>query len=511
MKAQATCSCKQLQKLNWIASPFRFILFFAFFIFSFQSLGSENSVFKLHILKEPHSLDPQTQGSAVQSYLQQNLHRSLFKYENDKGLVPDLVESCSRSSKNLVLTCKLKKNLKWSDGTPLKAQEFVSAYEFLLKNPMTSGQALGLTQLKNAQAFIESKSPFSEVGVKALDERSLRFEFTEPQPEFEYNLCQTTLSPRPANEKQFSGPYQVKEWKKSQSLLLTKNPYYPSGNPTRPDVEFLFILDDATALKLYEKNQLDFLRRLPTPLYGQWQDKTDFKSFEVLRFDYFGFNPDLDSIEQRKQLSESLDYLDLQKIFQSKGRPGCVALPANFFAQDKIPCLDFKEGVAPPKLSWPKDLVIGYSAQGGDDHRRLAEWLQSQWKKRLNLNFRIQAMENKVFISQLRDKPTTVFRKGVTLDRPTCLSAVEIFSRQHPENFLKIDSPEYEKIISELRVSSKKSQQKALCSKAVNWLLSRYSFIPAGRFDFFTLLKPNFEGLVLNRMNQLNLENLKAK
>lgn len=508
MKALATCNCKPLQKLNWIANPVPYIFFCSLLILASPSQGS---VFKLHVLKEPVSLDPQTQSGAVQSYLQQNLHRSLFKYDNEKGAIPDLAEGCTRSSKNLVLTCRLKKNLKWSDGSPLKAQHFIAAYEFLLKNPTHSSQGLGLTEIKNASSFMEAKIQFEQVGLKAIDESTLKFEFTEPHPEFEYNLCQTTLSPRPTNEKQFSGPYQVKEWKKSQSLLLTKNPNYPSGNSTRPDVEFLFILDDATALKLYEKNQLDFLRRLPTPLYGMWHEKPDFKSFEVLRFDYFGFNSDLNSAAQRKSLSEALDYSDLQKIFQSKGRPGCVALPADFFAQDKLPCIEFKENAAPTKTNWPKDLVIGYSAQGGDDHRRAAEWLQSQWKKRLNLNFRIQAMENKVFIAQLRDKPSTVFRKGVTLDRPTCLSAVEIFSRHHPENFLKIDSPEFEKILSDLKTTSKKSQQKILCSKAVHWLLDNYSFIPTGRFDFFTLLKPQFEGLFLNRMNQLNLENLKEK
>ncbi len=470
----------------------------------------ESSSFKLHVLKEPLSLDPQSQAGAVSSYLLQNLHRGLFKFDNEKGLVPDLAEKkCTRSSKNLKLTCKLRKNLKWSDGVVLKSSDFVSAYEFLLKNPMNSGQGLSLLSLKNAEKFISTKTNFNEVGIKAIDDRTLEFEFTEPQPEFEYNLCQTTLSPRPSNPKQFSGPYQLKDWKKSKSLLLTQNPNYPTGNSQRPDVEFLFILDDSTALKLYEKNQLDFLRRLPTSLYQQWKDKPDFKSFEILRFDYYGFNQDLDSIEQRKLLSESLDYEDLQKIFQSKGRPGCVALPSSFFQNGEIPCIHFKPTLSPPpKISWSKDMVISYSVQGGDDHRRLAEWLQSQWKKRLDLNFRIQGMENKIFIAQLHNKPTTVFRKGVTLDRPTCLSALEIFHQDHPENFLKINSKDYEKLLSEIKSTTNESKKKALCTRSVKWLLDQYKLIPSGRFDFFTLLKPNYKGLQLNLMNQLNLEDL---
>ncbi len=513
MKEPAICNCKRLLKLNLIARVRSLVVLFIFCLvptISQVAQFADKVPFRLHVLKEPYGLDPQIYGATVHSYLLQNLHRGLFKYDNDKGLVPDLAEKCSRRLKNLQLTCTLKKDLRWSDGSPLTAKDFVSGIEFLLTRPQSLVHVSGITKLKNANSFAEGKFQFDKVGVKAINDLTLQFEFNEPEPEFEYSLCQTALSPRPSSEKQFSGPYQLKEWKKNQSLLLTKNSHYPAGENLRPDVEFLFITEDSSALKLYEKKQLDFLRRLPTALYKEWSKKPDFQSFEILRFDYFGFNKELSSLEHRKQLSESLDYEDLQKIFQSIGRPGCVALPGSFFKKDLIPCVNYRNDSLKNKLTWPKDMVIGYSSQGGDDHRRVAEWLQSQWKKKLGLNFRIQGMENKVFLSRIKDRPPTVFRKGVSLERPTCLAAVEIFSREHPENFLKVDSPEFEKILQDLKQTSEGNHQKELCSKAVNWLLDQNLLIPTGRFDFFTLLNPSYTGLKLNLMNQLFLEDLRS-
>ena len=488
-----------------------YFLFLCFVGFSSFAAYKVSSPFRLHVLKEPQSLDPQAQGGTSGSYLLQSLHRGLYKYDNKLGLVSDLAEKCTLSKKKTLLTCNLKKNIKWSDGVKIKAKDFVDSIEYLLRNPLDSGSGLNLLTLKNANHFLESKTNFAEVGVAALNEETLQFEFSEPQYEFSFNLIQTALSPRPKNEKQFSGPYQLKEWKKGERVILTKNPNYLGGNPNRPDVEFLFINEDSTALKLYEKNQLDFLRRLPTSFYKEWKDKKDFKSFEILRFDYYGFNNSKLNLEQRKALSESLDYLDLQKIYNSIGRPGCAALPESFFAKGKIPCIDYLiQDPKKSKTSWNKDgLVIGFSSQGGDDHRRLAEWLQAQWKSHLGLELKIQAMENKVFLSQIKDSPPTVFRKGVTLDRPTCLAAVEIFSKDHPENYLKINSPDFEKILVELQKETNSKRAKSLCSKAVQWLLEQYYLIPAGRFDFFTLLKPQYSGLELNLMNQLFLEDLR--
>src|SRR5437868_2241933 len=94
-----------------------------FFLVFFPGTSFAAPVFRLHLASEPTNLDPQLQKSATSSYLLQTLYRNIFVDDDTQGLVPVLGESCKRESP-LVLVCKLVKNLRWSDGSPLTAADF---------------------------------------------------------------------------------------------------------------------------------------------------------------------------------------------------------------------------------------------------------------------------------------------------------------------------------------------------------------------------------------------------
>lgn len=484
----------------------------AFFIFFGVSLAhpfdEQSPNFRLHLNQEPQNLDPQVQKSAVTSYLLQSLHRNLLWFDNEKGLIPDLAEKCFRKKSRVI--CQIHKQSRWSDGSPITAQDFLQTYKFILKDPQGYDKAHELFSIQNAKEIFEGKKSIDELGVKATRPDLLEFNLTEPNSEFEFTLSQTALSPRPSKEKIFSGPYQLKEWISAQKILLVKNPGYRLGNPNRPAAEFYFIPDDSIALKMYEKNELDFLRRLPTSQFNQWKDKKDFLKPEVLRFDYYGFGPDLPKKELRIALQKNLNYSDLKKIFQAEGKPGCFALPEDFYSSSKPDqfCITFEPHGKKSELQWPSPLTITYSTQGGDDHRRLAEWMQSEWKKNLGLNFQIIPKENKVFLADLKQNPSSVYRKGLTLKRPTCLAALENFTKGHPENYLNFFHADFEALVKNLRKSDSPNKRKKLCTQGLKMLQESHLFIPAGRFYFFMLLNQKFKGVSLNLMNQLDLSQL---
>ncbi len=65
-------------------------------------------------------------------------------------------------------------------------------------------------------------------------------------------------------------------------------------------------------------------------------------------------------------------------------------------------------------------------------------------KKNLGWTVELRGQEQAVYLARLRDKPPDVFRKGVSLDRPTCLAALEVFLKGNPENYIALDDPKYE-------------------------------------------------------------------
>lgn len=478
----------------------------ALLVFSSTAFAGDN-VFRLHLANEPGGLDPNKQRTSSASYVIGNLYRNLFYFDDDKGLVPDLGAGCKRDKKQN-LTCTLKKDLKWSDGSPLTAQDFLRTYKKILNPTVSSPRADLLFKIKNAQDVFTGKKTPDTLGISAPDDVTLKFEFAEPDPDFEYSLALSLLAPSKENLSAYNGPYKLKEWKKGQKIILEPNSYYQGGVADRPLVEVLFIEEDTVALQLYEKNELQFLRRLPTLFIPTYKSRKDFHWYPVTRLDYLGFGPELkDHEDVRKAFTYSLNYPELQKIFSSEGRPGCIGLPDSWFPE-KAPCFDFDIKKVPALKRNDKTYTLMFSALGGEDHKRATEWLQNQWSKNAGLKTHLEVKENKTFLQVLQQNPPALFRKGVSPDHPTCLSALETFAPQSPENYLRISSSEYNKILSSLAQAKKPAEQKKWCLAGAEFLMKNHLMIPLGAIHFSILVKPSFTGWKMNQLNQLDLSGL---
>ncbi|WP_373997514.1 peptide ABC transporter substrate-binding protein [Bdellovibrio bacteriovorus] len=475
-------------------------------LLSAPAFASEK-VFRLHLATEPGGLDPNKQRTSSSSYVLGNLYRNIFSFDDQKGLLPDLGTACKRDKKRTTLTCTLKNDLQWSDGSPLTSEDFLRTYIKILTSKNAIPRADLLFKIKNAEAFYKGEVDAKKLGVSAPDKLTLKFEFTNPDSDFDYNLSNFILAPTKENLTAYSGPYKLKEWKKGQKLVLEPNRLYKLGHPQRPVVEFLFIEEDTVALQLYEKNELQFLRRLPTLFIPTYKKRKDFYWYPVTRLDYLGFGPELSGDENtRKAFTYSLNYTELQKIFSSEGKPGCIGLPDSWFPE-KAPCFDYDLSKV-PKMKSSKTYTLMFSALGGEDHKRATEWLQNQWSKNAQLKTHLEVKENKVFLQVLQHNPPAIFRKGVSPDRPTCLSALETFAPWSPENYLRINSAEYEKILSSLSQAQKPAERKKWCLAGADYLMKNHLMIPLGAIHFSVLVKPEFKGWKLNQMNQLDLSDL---
>lgn len=461
--------------------------------------------FRLHLVKEPTSLDPQMAKSGASNYLLGNLYRNLFKYNEKDELVFDLADSCTQ--KKQTLTCTLKKDLKWSDGTPLTTNDFLETYKKILEPKNAVFKADLLFSIKNANEIYKGQKKMSTLGVKALKSNVLEFQLNPEQGDFRHRLTNLTIAPTKPDLSAYSGPYKLDRWIKGKKIQLTKNFFYHISNPQGPDVEFLFIEEDGIALSLYEKNELDFLRRLPTLYIEKYKGRTDFQWIPLLRMDYIGFagtlknKPDL-----RKTLTTSLNYPELQKIFFADTRPGCLGLPKNWFS---TPPTCYEQNLTLVKAEKTERLQFVFSAAGGDDHRRATEWLQDQWKKNANILVQLDSKEQKAFLELLEQNPPDIFRKGQPLDEPTCLNALQVFHSTSPDNVLKIADPKIDKWLQELKANPSIKTQKNICTMAFSHLTKTYSFIPLGAVQFASLLKANINGIKINSMNQLDLSELR--
>ena len=498
MKARQICSFKQLRRLSLGFKPF--LISFLFFGSALFSYGAD-PVFKLSLSDAPKTFDPHRSRSSSGNFLSQQIYRNFYTFDDKKSYVPDLGESCKVLS-DLKWQCTLKKDLSWSDGSAITAMDFVLSIRRILT--LSSPRADLLFNIENAKEVFEQTKKPDELGVRAVDSRTFQITWKKKSPDNNLVLMSPLFVPLPKGEYKkdvFSGPYQISD-QNNQRILLSANQRYHKKN-SRPILEFL-IFEENLAVKAYEKKQLDFLRRIPTAQIPTYESKPDFHWYYVLRFDSIAFGPELrENLELRKKLTESLDYSELQKLFHSPGKIGCPGMHLDFASE-----VCYKGSQKFVKSDKTIDLSFAYSTSGGDDHRRLAEWLQSQWLTKLNVKLALQPLENKIFQSVLESKPPATFRRGLGFESPSCFNALQIYTTGHPDNYIGFKNKDYDSLISQLQEISTPKSQKRICDKAIKLLMDAYELIPTGRIHFAVMINPAWKGWKLNQLNHLDLSEL---
>lgn len=485
--------------------------------------GAESTldIFRFHLISEPASLKPWEQRNSVASYLLSQISGTLLSYQDQK-LSGNLAEKCVYKNPRLI-RCQIRKNLKWSDGSKLTAYDFVRGFQEFLSPENRAFRADLLFPIKNAKKVFTGELKVQELKVRAPKPDQLEIELEHADLEFVYTLSQPVLSPLPQRPLPkiedlrlkpelwlSSGPYLLSSWDAQKKITLQSNPYFWKSKK-RPVVEVILISEDSVALSLYEKGELSFLRRLPSLYVPKYKGRPDYFELDQIRLDYFGFAPKWKSQAQiRKAMAQALAYKDLQNLYRSKGLPGCPGIPD--YLMQKVPCHQFQPAEALAQWQTTKEKPLKfeflYSRQGGDDHKRSAEWMQFEWKKHLNLDVQVNGLENKIFVERLKNHPPDLFRKGIAPDRPTCLSALEIFETNHIENFIQFSDVEFDGLLKKMKLSASDKEKARLCSQGLEILMKEAWIIPTGPQHFTILVKTHWKGWKLNELNQLDLSEL---
>ena len=175
-----------------------------------------------------------------------NLVDGLLENDSYGNLTPALAEDWSVSADGLTYTYKLRKDSKWytADGeeyASVKAQDFVAGIKYAADN---KGQAMDLIQnsIKGLNDYVTgATNDFTTVGVKALDDYTVEYTLTRPEPYWNSKTTNSILFPvneefLKSKDKDFgtltpdsilyNGPYLLKDFTSKSSIEYVKNPHY---------------------------------------------------------------------------------------------------------------------------------------------------------------------------------------------------------------------------------------------------------------------------------------------
>ena len=213
------------------------------------------------------------------SFIMQSLVMSgLTELAADGTPLPELAETWDVSDDGLVYTFHLA-DAKWSNGDPVTASDFVYAWQ-RLDNPDTASEyafILDTVHIANAAAVNAGEADPSELGVKAVDDKTLEVTLTLPcdfflsllafpsffplnQKFYEAQGDQFALSP---DNLLYCGPYTMTGYQQGSEYTFEKNPDYFKADQMTDYVDkivFRYLQDTQSAMLDYQSGNLDVVK-----------------------------------------------------------------------------------------------------------------------------------------------------------------------------------------------------------------------------------------------------------
>ena len=184
---------------------------------------------------------------------------------------PAAAEKWDISSDGKVFTFHLR-DMKWSDGQPVKAADYVYAWKRLVDPKVASEYAYFLYVVKNGQKVNAGKMPLDQLGVKAVDDKTLEVTLENPTPYFEKITAFKSLAPMrqdivekygdkygtDISQLVYCGPFTIDTWTRGQKIVLKKNPnFWDASKVKLNQVTFNIVKEESPRMQMLQAGQLD--------------------------------------------------------------------------------------------------------------------------------------------------------------------------------------------------------------------------------------------------------------
>jgi peptide/nickel transport system substrate-binding protein len=228
------------------------------------SVAKSGGTLRVAIYEDPGTIEPGTTTSQQAVQLMSATQLTLVTYREDRGpgtgrqIIPYGAQLPILSDDGKTYTFRIRPGLRFSDGRPVTAHNFLAGFERVL-DPRMSGQAAwGFVYVEGAPAFIQGQADHVS-GVRAPTKDRLVFHLAEVEPGFLSRLTRPLVSAMPLGlpvrpggieaPLPSAGPYFVQEYVPRRTLRLVRNPYWkPSTLPSRPaSIQTIDYLERATA------------------------------------------------------------------------------------------------------------------------------------------------------------------------------------------------------------------------------------------------------------------------
>lgn len=352
---------------------------------------SETAVSQISIARnlDVADLDPISANDNTSVWTFSLLLEGLVKASDDgKKIEPSLAKSWDISTDGLTYTFHLLPDLKFSDGTPVKGEDWIFSFE----------------RAKNASEKYWKFAAENIADIKAPDDKTLVITLKAPNASTlsYFSMFNMAVQSKAAFEKTGSyaekgpigtGPYFVKEWVKDKYLLLEKNPnYHVQGEPKTDQIKFVVVPDDDARVMQLQAGEVDVITDVPYSSMSNLKNAKDIQAVGLPSTSnrYLVFNT-TDMILNNPKVRQALVYATnkqelVNMVLNGYGEVATSYMPKNgLFWNDQIQAVPYDAAKAKELLAaagYPDGFEVELLVRSGNAvFEQIATIIKEQWAR----------------------------------------------------------------------------------------------------------------------------------
>lgn len=469
-----------------------FFVFFGIIMIFFNLSGCkknknspENQIIKYNLDNEPSTLDPQVCNDSSANIIIMNIFEGLVRLDKNGDITPGVASSWDISDNKLSYTFYLRENAAWSDKqkTPVTAQDFVFGFQRSLDSYTKSPKAYTLYCIKNAQKINRDALSTDNLGVKAIDSKTLKIDLEYPIDNFLALLA--TPPTMPCNKSFFektngqyglesstiisNGAFKLKPrygWDHYNSLNLILNENYSGQNkPIPAGISFsigknisdtISLIENSTidAALLPNENQIDEAKKKNfslTPskntlwiLAFNTQDSL-FSNFDLRRgfFKALNRNNILSYVPKNFEVANDIILNGLTVNGQNFRN---IAGENLYLKEDPQAKNYFDTGLKQLNLkTLPKITIL---CPDSSDMKTIVSNIIESLNQKLEYYFNMEPISEKSLLLRVYSKNYQVALFPISIDSKFALDFLSIFKSNNNKNFVNFSNSNYDKILN---------------------------------------------------------------
>ncbi|MEB8126112.1 peptide ABC transporter substrate-binding protein [Staphylococcus succinus] len=499
--------------------------------------SDKGQVFRKVLPQDISSLDTALVTDTVSFDVFNQIYEGLYTLDkNDKAQPGVAKDMPKKSNGGKTLTIKLRKDAKWSNGDPVTAQNFEYAWKRVVNPKTASEYAYIMYDLKNAEAINTGKKDIDELGVKAVNDHTLKVELNKPIPYISELLAFATFMPQ--NEKVvnkygeqygttseksiYNGPFKVEDWKVEDKIQLVKNKDYWDKKKVHLDrVNYKVLKDQQAGASLYDTGSVDDTL-ITADQVDKYEGNPGLKKRLLASTYYIKLNrdnvPEFKNKDLRLAISQAIDKEGYVNAVKNNGSTATDGFTSKYTAKSPDG-KDFTESIQSPLSYNPKaakehydkakkelgikNLTFTMNTEDTADAKISAEYIKAQVEKNLpGVTMKIKQLPFKQRVNQEHSETFEASLSGWGPDYPDPLTFLSIMTTGNASNNTGWGNKEYDKLIKDAngKLLQKPDERQAAMKKAEEIMLQEAPVAPIYQKGEAHLTNPQVKGLYYHQI-----------